>query len=69
LKLIDSYLLILRSTQTGIPNNLPNGGTAPGRQPVVVYTSSGVANLMFLQFIIFLNYLEENFLDALKIAR
>lgn len=64
-----SCLLILRSTHTGIPNSLPNGGTAPGRQPVVVYTSSGVANLIFLQFMIFLNYLDENFLEALNIAR
>lgn len=60
---------MLLSTQTGIPNSLPNGGTAPGRHPVVVYTSSGVANLIFLQLIIFLNYLDENFLEALNIAR
>ena len=60
---------MLLSTQTGIPNSLPKGGTAPGRQPVVVYTSSGVANLIFLQLINFLNYLDENFLDALKIAK
>ena len=66
---MNSYLLILLSTQTGIPNSLPKGGTAPGRQPVVVYTSSGVANLIFLQLINFLNYLDENFLDALKIAK
>lgn len=36
LKLIFSCLFILLSTQTGIPKSLPKGGTAPGRQPVVV---------------------------------
>jgi len=31
-----SYFFILLSTHTGNPNNFPNGGTAPGRHPVVL---------------------------------
>ena len=48
---------------------MPKGGTAPGRQPVVSKTSYGVANLIFLQLIIFLNCLELNLVDADMIAK
>src|SRR5439155_18358154 len=43
LKAISSRWVSSSSTRTGRPKRLPNGGTAPGTQPVSARSSSGVA--------------------------
>ena len=62
LKLILSFAAKLSSTKVGtrLVNRLPKGGTAPGIHPEYSKTSSGVANLIFLHLINFLNSLELN---------
>jgi hypothetical protein len=67
--MVSPCLWRLSSTIVYTPKILPNGGTAPGKQPVISYTSSGVANLMFLTLRTFLTNFQENFLLADITAR
>ena len=71
MKLIFSFSAKLESTNvgTGFVKRLPKGGTAPVMHPEYSYTSSLLANFVFLHLINFLNSFALSFLLAETTAR